>query len=80
MASITVRNLDGEVKSRLRTRAAEHGRSMEKEVRVILRQAVDLEPEPENLASFIRECFAPFGGAELELPPREPMREPPDFG
>lgn len=80
MASITVRNLDGEVKSRLRTRAAEHGRSMEEEVRVILRQAVDLEPEPENLASFIHDCFAPFGGVELELPPREPMREPPIFG
>lgn len=80
MASITVRNLDGEVKSRLRTRAAEHGRSMEEEVRVILRQAVDLEPAPENLASFIHDCFAPFGGVELELPPREPMREPPIFG
>ncbi len=80
MASITVRNLDGEVKSRLRTRAAERGRSMEEEVRVILRQAVDLEPEPENLASFIHDCFAPFGGVELEFPPREPMREPPIFG
>ena len=80
MASITVRNLDGEVKSRLRIRAAENGRSMEEEVRVILRQAVDLEPQPENLASFIQECFAPFGGVELELPPRDPMREPPVFG
>ncbi len=79
MASITVRNLDGELKSRLRTRAAENGRSMEEEVRMILRQAVELEPEPENLASFIHDCFAPFGGVELELPSREPMREPPIF-
>ena len=52
---------------------------MEEEVRVILREAVTRESEPENLASFIRECFAPFGGVVLELPPREPMREPPDF-
>lgn len=29
MASITVRNLDSEVKSRLRIRAAEHGRSFD---------------------------------------------------
>ena len=79
MASITVRNLDGEVKSRLRIRAAEHGRSMEEEVRVILRQAVNLDPKPQNLASFIHDCFAPIGGVELELPPREPMREPPLF-
>ena len=52
---------------------------MEAEVRLILREAVDREPEPDNLASFIRECLAPFGGVELELPPREPMREPPKF-
>ena len=80
MASITIRNLDDEVKARLRMRAAEHGRSMEEEARVILREAVGREPEPENLARFIRECFAPFGGVDLELPPRGPMREPPGFG
>ena len=79
MASITIRNLDDDVKIRLRTRAAGNGRSMEEEVRLILREAADREPQPENLASFVRECFAPFGGVELELPPREPMREPPRF-
>ena len=79
MASITIRNLDDEVKSRLRLRAAGNGRSMEEEVRVILREAVGREAEPENLASLIHECFAPFGGVDLELPPREPMREPPNF-
>ena len=79
MASITIRKLDDEVKSRLRVRAAENGRSMEEEARVILREAVGEEPEPKNLATFIRECFAPYGGVDLELPPREPMREPPKF-
>ena len=79
MASITVRNLDDDVKTRLRVRAASNGRSMEEEVRVILREAVSQEAELDNLASFIRECFAPFGGVELELPPRKPMRDPPDF-
>ena len=79
MASITIRNLDDDVKIRLRTRAAGNGRSMAEEVRLILREAVDREPEPENLANFVRECFAPFGGVEIELPPREPMREPPRF-
>ena len=79
MASITIRNLDDDVRARLRTRAAGNGRSMEEEVRLILRDAVGREPEPENLADFIRECFAPFGGVELELPPRGAMREPPSF-
>ena len=79
MASITIRKLDDEVKTRLRVRAAANGRSMEEEARVILREAVGEEPEPRNLAAFIRECFAPYGGVELELPPREPAREPPRF-
>ena len=80
MASITIRNLDDDVKARLRVRAAEHHRSMEEEVRIILRDAVsDGRTGPRNLAEFIRECFAPVGGVELELPPRGPMREPPDF-
>lgn len=80
MASITIRKLDDDVKTRLRKRAAGHGRSMEEEARVILREAVERKEGPANLASAIRARFAPLGGVELELPPREPMREPPRFG
>lgn len=40
MAQLLVRNLEENVKARLRVLAAEHGRSMEEEVRAILRQAV----------------------------------------
>ncbi|MDE0110529.1 MAG: hypothetical protein OXN96_22225 [Bryobacterales bacterium] len=79
MASITIRHLDDDVKTRLRIRASANVHSMEEEARIILRDAVARKDEPENLASFIRECFEPFGGVELELPPRGPMREPPDF-
>jgi antitoxin FitA len=81
MASMTIRNIDDALKSRLRIRAASHGRSMEEEARDILRSALAVvEPEPENLAVAIRELMAPFGGVELDIPPREPIREPPDFG
>ena len=79
MARITIRNLDDDVKTRLRVRAVSNGRSMEEEARVILREAVSRETEPENLAGFIRECFASSGGVDLELPPRESVCEPPDF-
>ena len=41
MASLTVRQLDEKLKKLLRLRAARRGRSMEDEVRVILRQAAD---------------------------------------
>ena len=40
MASMTIRNLDDRVKTRLRVRAAEHGRSMEDEAREILASAL----------------------------------------
>jgi plasmid stability protein len=80
MASITIRNLDDDVKARLRVRAAEHGRSMEDEAREILRLAVATErPRPRNLAESIRARVAPLGGLELELPRREPIREPVDL-
>ena len=80
MASITVRNLDEDVKQRLRTRAAENGKSMEQEARDILRTAlIATTPSGDDLAAAIRARFAPLGGVELELPPREPMREPPRF-
>jgi phosphopantothenoylcysteine decarboxylase/phosphopantothenate--cysteine ligase len=41
MASLTVRQLDEKLKTLLRLRAVRHGRSMEDEVRVILRQAAE---------------------------------------
>ena len=80
MASITIRNLDDDVKSRLRKRAAGNGRSMEEEARLILAHAVEREAVPaRGLGTAIHDLFKPFGGVELELPPREPMREPPRF-
>ena len=80
MVSITIRNLDDGVKTRLRVRAAEHRRSMEEEARNILSGAVDdRRGAPRNLAKFTRECFAPSGGVELDLPARAATREPPDF-
>lgn len=77
MASITIRNLDEQTKARLRVQAAHHGRSMEDEARHILRQSVaGGDAARRNLAGAIRERFQTIG-VELQLPIREPMREPP---
>ncbi len=79
--AVTVRGLAPELKTRLRVRAAHNARSMEAEARAILEAALaDPEEQTTDLAVFARSLFAPLGGAELELPPREPAREPPDFG
>lgn len=79
VASITIRNLDDEVKARLRARAAAHHRSMEEEARIILREAVCSKPESRNLAEIARSHFGPDNGVELELPSRGPGHEPPSF-
>lgn len=79
MASITIRNLSDDLKQRLRLQAAEHGRSMEEEARDILRVALTEDTPPVGLAQVIRARFAPLGGVELDIPPREPMRDPPSF-
>ena len=80
MASLTIRNLEDPVKARLRVRAAQNGRSMEEEARHILRATLsENAPQGKNLGETIRRRFAPFGGVELEMPRREPVREPPDF-
>ena len=79
MARITVHNLDEGLKRRPRIRAAEHGKSVEQEARDILRAARDHEsPQGTDLASTIRARFAPLGGVDLDLPSREPVRQPPD--
>ena len=80
MASITIRNLDDDLERRLRIRASKNGCSMEQEVRDILRTALGEDTAPtRNLGTAIHELFKPFGGVELEIPPREPMREPPSI-
>jgi plasmid stability protein len=69
MATLTIRQVDEHTHAGLRGRAAQHGRSVEAEVRAILRAAVDV-PE-ENFLVALRAAVAEVGGAELELPARD---------
>ena len=80
-ATLNIRQLDPALKEQLRIRAAHNGRSMEAEARTILKEAL-MSSRPtsgEALAASIRRRFAPLGGVELELPPREPGRVLPRF-
>jgi len=80
MTSLTIRRMDEGLKQRLRLRAAQHGRSMEEEVRVILKTALSAEePARLNLAESIRRQIVPIGSVELVLEPREAIRRPPKF-
>jgi antitoxin FitA len=80
MATLTIRNVDPEVQKLVRVRAAENGRSMEAELRQIIKDAVSVNAtkgEEVNLAEAIRRRFARYGGVELEIPAREPAGPPP---
>jgi plasmid stability protein len=69
MAQIVVRNLEDSVKARLKRRASRHGRSMEEEVRTILRDAVKRDQRAaEGLGTRIANRFAGIGFEEGELP------------
>jgi plasmid stability protein len=78
MASITIRNLEDDLKARLRIRAAEHGCSMEEEVRRILRDVLDRE-RPRTLADLALELFGPEHGIDLEPHPAVQPSAPPRF-
>lgn len=62
MAQLIVRDLEDDIKARLKRRAERHGRSMEEEVRDILRNAAKEENRPlPRLGSRIAARFAKAG-------------------
>ena len=81
MATLTIRGLDDDVRELLRERAAQHGRSMEAEVREILTSAVT-SPRglDRGLGTFIHRSFADAGlTVELDLPERSEHGRAVDF-
>ena len=64
MAQFVVRNIEDEVRDRLRSMAKRHGRSMEEEVREILRAAV--ASRPTGAARFGSRASARFRACGLE--------------
>ena len=80
MGTLTIRNLEDPLKSRLRMRAAARNRSMEEEARQILRAALQ-EPgvSTHDLAARIRARFSKLGDVTLPVAPREAVRPPPDL-
>ena len=80
MASLTIRNLDNNLKSRLRLRAARHGCSMEAEVRSILSQVLAPSQPENNFAVAIHARFESLSVDSLPIPARQEVRTPPEFG
>lgn len=71
MASLIIRDLDDNVKRRLREQAAEHGRSMEQEARELIAAGVsDRARIVHGLGTWMHEQAAKVGYAELPAPDR----------
>ena len=79
MASITIRNLDESLKSKLRLQSAQHGCSMEAEVRNILRQVLMSSTAPSDFADRIHQRFAGLNVDSLPIPERQAVRTPPEM-
>ena len=68
MAQLVVRNIEAGIKLRLQRRAKRHGRSMEEEVRDILRDAAKEEATPvRGLGTQIASLFRKVG-LEADIP------------
>jgi len=75
MSTLTIRDLDGALEERLRTRAARSGRSMEQEARQILSDALPVQSETgANLVQRIRARFSAIGYVDLHAAEREPIQ------
>ena len=81
MAQLLVRGIENEVKVKLKRRAKRHGRSMEEEVREILRDATkDVSERREGLGTRIASRFRKVGFKKSEIKElREIRLQIPDF-
>jgi plasmid stability protein len=77
VGALTIRQLDERTHARLRGRAAEHGRSVEAEVRAILDAAVNLSEQ--NFLLSLHAVMADAGGIDLDVPPRTDQPRPVDL-
>ena len=79
MATLTIRDLEEELRAKLRVRAASHGRSMEAEVRAILRTALTRTVSDAGLGSRVHQRFAAIGGVELDPVERSELPHAPEL-
>jgi plasmid stability protein len=79
MADLSIRGLDDDVRDRIRSRAAQNGRSMEAEVRAILTEAVQDGDPSETLLTALRDRFGALGGVDLDVPSRHGSARPVDL-
>jgi antitoxin FitA len=80
MSNITIEQLEPDLSHRLEQRAAQHGRTIEAEIKSILSSVLIPELLPQlDLATAIDRRFADLGEFEIPETPRDAMRAAPNF-
>lgn len=80
MPTLVIRNVEGSLHARLKKQAAGRGRSMEEEVRRILRERLTIAPASTSAdwVDAVRALFEPLGGLDLPEIEREKLPDPAD--
>ena len=80
MVALTIRNIDPDLKRKIKQLAATHDRSMEAEAHELLKRAAFAVTPQKNIGQAIRDAVLAVGGIDLDIPPRTEMpRDPPNF-
>ena len=80
MKIVQKQNVDRDATSHLTSGVTESNQAINEETGYLLADSVaELDVPEKGLGTAIHELFKPFGDVVLEMPLREPMREPPDF-
>ena len=77
MVALTIRNIDPDLKRKIKQLAATHDRSMEAEAHELLKRALLSALPHKNIGRSIYERAQRVGGIELEIEPRTEL--PPDL-
>jgi plasmid stability protein len=81
MSDITIHQLEPALISRLEQCAAQHGHTIEAEIKAILHSVLNPKPATQiNLSMAIDQRFAHLGDFDIPETEREPIRKAPNFG
>jgi plasmid stability protein len=76
MTTLTIRGVDDATRHRIQTVAAQHGRSMEAELRQTIHQVYGQVSFGEALLAMSEKFRQETGGVDLDIPPRSMPRIP----
>ena len=80
MTDLLLRNLEPDLKRRIAAEARRHNLSLSEGAKLLIQRGLTADDADQyGFASRLRAAIPSHGFADLELPPRDPGREPPDF-